>query len=298
MPDTTHAQQFAGLYIELATIRNFRGIDSCQIEFEPKLTLLVGRNNAGKSRVLRAIGIALGGLVPELDDLTVGSAEPATIDIVLAPPPPTHTDADEVFTDAVGQRLAVVPTISEEPLRERFAWRTTIGRSAEGLGARSEMRLLTFDDGQQDWVLQANALNLTRDQRTLFQADLVETKRDLVEELARRGSAVRRVLSDLEVDEHVRADLEKRLNQLGNEIVGSSSALEAVKAALKKLQTMVGIGVPTLSPIPVRLEELSRSVSIDLDTGQGVGALPVRLHGAGAAASRRCRFKVCSMTDA
>jgi putative ATP-dependent endonuclease of OLD family len=281
-PEPTDPQQFAGLYVELVSIRNYRGIDSCQIEFEPTLTLLVGRNNAGKSRVLRAVGIALGGLAPELDDLTVGSTESATIDVVLAPPPPADAASDEIFADEVGQRLGTVPTISEEPLRERFAWRTTIGRSAEGLGARSEMQLLTFDDAQQDWVLQNNAATLTRRQRTLFQADLVETKRDLVEELARRGSAVRRVLSDLEVDEQVRADLEKRLNDLGKEIVGSSSALKAVKTALEKLETMVGIGAPTLSPIPVRLEELSRSVSIDLDTGQGGGALPVRLHGAGA----------------
>ena len=127
VPETTETQQFAGLYLELVTIQNYRGIDGCQIEFEPTLTLLVGRNNAGKSRVLRAIGIALGGLAPELDDLTVGSVAPATIDVVLAPPPPTDATSDEVFADEVGQRLESVPTISEEPLRERFAWRTTIG---------------------------------------------------------------------------------------------------------------------------------------------------------------------------
>lgn len=281
MSETAAATKaFAALYVELVRVANYRGIESCEIELEPRLTLLVGRNNAGKSRILRALGIALGGLPAELDDLTIGSAAPATIDLVVAPPAPATTTDEEVFDKAVAQRLASIQTLREEPLRERFAWRTTIRRSAEGLGARGDMQLLTFDDTKQAWVLQQNAPGLTRDQRSLFAADLVETKRDLVEELTRRGSAVRRVLSDLEVDDATRADLEHRLSELSGEIVGQSATLNAVKAALDELETLIGIGTPSLNPLPIRLEELSRSVAIDLDTGSG--ALPVRLHGAGA----------------
>jgi len=271
---------FAPLYVEMVRIANFRGIEWCEVELEPTLTLLVGRNNAGKSRILRAVGIALGGLAAELDDLTIGSTTPATIDLIVAPPPPTQITDEEVFDQPVGQRLGDVQTLREEPLRERFAWRTTIRRSAEGLGARSDSQLLTFDDTKQMWVLQQNAHGLNRDQRALFASDLVETKRDLVEELTRRGSAVRRVLSDLEVDDGTRADLERRLSELGEEIVGQSATLNAVKASLEDLETLIGIGAPSVNPLPIRLEELSRSVAIDLDTG--AGALPVRLHGAGA----------------
>ena len=50
---------FAPIYVEIVRVRNFRGIDSCELELEPTLTLLVGQNNAGKSRILRALGIAL-----------------------------------------------------------------------------------------------------------------------------------------------------------------------------------------------------------------------------------------------
>lgn len=281
MSDASATQEsFAALYVEMISIKNFRGIDSCEIELEPGLTLLVGRNNAGKSRVLRALGIALGGLPAELDDLTVGGAAAASIDVVVAPPAPATATDEEVFDTAVGQRLQTVQTIREEPLRERFAWRTTIRRSAEGLGARSDMQILTYDDAQQRWALQENAPLMTRDQRSLFASDLVETKRDLVDELARRGSAVRRVLSDLDVDDETRIELEDQLSGLGDQIVGKSATLDAVKKSLEQLETLVGIGSPSLSPLPVRLEELARSVAIDFDTG--AGALPVRLHGSGA----------------
>lgn len=284
MTDTADAgtTAFASVYVELVRIRNFRGISLCELEFEPKLTLLVGRNNAGKSRVLRAVAIALGGVPAELDDLTVGNNVPATIDVVVAPfPPPTSDAAEEVFADAVAQRLAAIQPIREEPLRERFAWRTTIRRSAEGLGARTDAQVLVFDATQQAWVLQQNAPMLSRDQRGVFAVDLVDARRDLVEEFARRGSAVRRVLSDLEVSDETRAELEGELAELGSRIVGASGTLDAVRKALEDLEKLVGsIGSPALSPLPVRLEELSRSVAIDLDTGSG--ALPVRLHGAGA----------------
>lgn len=273
---------FAPIYVELVRIKNFRGLRGCEVEFEPTLTLLVGRNNAGKSRVLRALGIALGGLAAELDDLTVGSSDAATIDIIVAPSPtPTSPTSEEVFADSVARRLGTVQTLREDPLRERFGWRTTIRRSGEGLGARTDMQLLVFDDTQQEWVLQQNAPAMSRDQRLLFAVDLVDARRDLVEELARRGSAIRRVLSDLEVDDATRIDLETQLSTLSSRIVDASGALDAIKTSLEGLEKHVGsIGAPALNPLPVRLEELSRSVAIDLDTGSG--ALPVRLHGAGA----------------
>lgn len=282
-PTTGFSASFAPLYLECLRIRNFRGLQDCVIELEPGLTLLVGRNNAGKSRVLRALAIALGSVPAELDDLTVDSDSEAILEVIVAPLTPQSEDDDDVFTDAVVRRLGAGGTqvVREEPARERFAWRTTIGRSAEGLGARSEMQTLLFDQGSQDWVLQPNPMAMSRDQRSLFLADLIEARRDLVEELTRRGSAVRRFLSDLEVGEAARSELETQLAELSSRIVGESATLAAIREALNELEQLVGgIGAPALNPLPMRLEELARSVSIDLDAG--TGALPIRLHGAGA----------------
>lgn len=119
MEETTASDQFAPLYVESCHIRNFRGIADCSLELESNLTLLVGRNNAGKSRVLRALGVALG-LPADIDDLTIGSVEEATIDVVIAPPPPASIDADEKFSESISGRLGVqIPLIQESPARER-----------------------------------------------------------------------------------------------------------------------------------------------------------------------------------
>ena len=95
-PSTTAAPatKHAALYVEKIMIRDFRGIVSCEVEFEPGLTVLVGRNNVGKSRVLSALHLAMGGRAADVDDFTVGSPTEPEIDVVLAPSPP-HASTDE-----------------------------------------------------------------------------------------------------------------------------------------------------------------------------------------------------------
>lgn len=85
--------------------------------------------------------------------------------------------------------------ISDPPFRERFAWRTHVRRSAEGLGARSGFKILTFDTASGAWVERAGAKELGRDARGLVASDLVNTGRDLMEELSRRARASVRCLA-------------------------------------------------------------------------------------------------------
>lgn len=272
---------FAPLYVERLHVRWFRGIEECNLEFEPDLTIIAGHNNSGKSRILAALSLALGGRAADVDDFTVGGLEEPRIDIVLAPPPPRPEQPDDAFSDTVGRRLGTaVQILQEEPIRERFGWRTYVRRSAEGSGALTETHLLTFDVINRRWTERTDAAGLNPDQRSLFAVDLVDTRRDLMEELGRRGSSIRKILSDLEVDEGRRQALEGDLKSLGATIVARSATLASVRESLEKLHQLIGsMGVPFLNPLPVTLEELARSVSIDLDTG--AGALPIRMHGSG-----------------
>lgn len=268
----------AAVYVELVTLRNFRGIAECTLTLEPSLTLLVGRNNIGKSRLLRAIAVALGGQPADRDDLSVDGPETSEIDVVVAPLP-RRPDADELFDDRVQRRIGrEVQLINEAPQRERFAWRTTIGPSREGTGVRAESKALVFDATIGDWQPTDRALEV--DRGSLLACSLVDAGRDLTEELGRRGSAIRRILDDLEVPPADRAAIETALTDLSATIISSSASLTAVTAALASLTAAVSsIGVARFSALPGRLEELSRSISIDFDTG--AGHLPVRLHGSG-----------------
>lgn len=264
------------LRVELVHVRYFRGIEDAVLSLRGDLTVLVGRNNAGKSRLLRAIALAFGGVRAERDDFTVAdSARLPVIDIVLAPP-----GDDSAFDDRVREIFGtyVQPTASGG---ERVAWRTTIAPSAEGWGARAERRFLTYDVPSDGWSSSPGAAEVAQRHLRVVSAEVTPTGRDLASEVARPGSAIRRVLDDLEVDEAARVALEADLVDLGGRIVKNSSALAAVRERLGALTAAVhGIGAPQVSALPGRLEELVRLIEIALDTG--AGPMPMRLHGSGA----------------
>ena len=271
---------FASLFVSSIRTENFRGIVECQIDLERDLTVLVGLNNVGKSRIMRALALALGHVAANKDDLTVGTQEDAVIDVYLSPASATAT-GDEIFDDRVIARLRAPQTISEAPERQRFAWRTRISPSGEGYGARADHYQLTYDHGQESWSESNLPSTAFLEQRSVAAADLVNTGRDLASEITRRGSSIQRILDDLEVDEDARTQLEEALGSLSDRVVHASGSLGAVQAALEALSKSIdGLGAPSLRPLPLRIEELSRSVSVNLDAG--TGSLPMRFHGAGA----------------
>ena len=303
---TSQARDFAPLYLSSAHIKNFRGITECRIKFEADLTVLVGPNNIGKSRVMRALALALGAAPASRDDFTVGEDVDPTVDVVLSPVvSPIASSAspqqgregqlaadvpggesgrgsdDETFDERLVPRLgAAIAVVSSDPDRERFAWRTCIRSSLEGHGARVEHLQLTYDEGNGTWNAPMG-YTATRDQRSVVAADLVNAGRDLAGEMGQRSSSIRRVLDDLDVEDNLRAQLEADLSALSAKIVNASSSLGAVQESLGALEESIdGVGTPSLQPLPVRLEEMSRSVSVELDAG--AGPLPMRLHGAGA----------------
>jgi len=67
--DETGAQRGGGetLQLERVTIKNFRGIDAWDIEFKPGFNLIKGENGKGKTSVLEAIAVGLGGFVAGLE---------------------------------------------------------------------------------------------------------------------------------------------------------------------------------------------------------------------------------------
>ena len=288
-PQVPQPDGFANLYVERVVIENFRGL-RCAIDLEPDMTLLVGRNNAGKSRVLRALTVALGGARSDVDDLTVGMETPATIDVFIAPLARDEIGErsdEEPGAEDFGPRLREIlgmglQQISLSPSRQRFAWRTTLEPSSEGLGARASRHLLTFtgtSDGG-SWSLRDRPLGLTREQLALVNAVDVPAQRDMDQELGRSGSAIRRILSDLEIDEAAREGLERDLTELSGRIVAGSATLADMRIALQEMTRYIGgIGEPILRPVPSRLEELARSVVVEMNTGSG--SLPARLHGSG-----------------
>lgn len=284
----------AAVSVERIMIRNFRGIRELDLHLRPGLTLLVGRNNVGKSRILRALRVGVGGARAERDDLTVGSSRRAEIDVVAAPrPPPSpnggapsastepRTQAEEVFDRSVSELLGgEVSEISLEPLRQRFAWRTTITSSSEDTGAQSQSHIMTYDLQNERWYTSEISPSLKRGQRNIFAVEYVGAQRDLAKELQHRGSALRRILNDLNVSEEERGDLERKLSELGEDIVNRSGTLRDLRSNLETLnQFLDAIGEARVNAVPDSLEELARTIGVSFGTDEE--QLAARLQGSG-----------------
>jgi putative ATP-dependent endonuclease of the OLD family len=272
--------EFIELFVESVRVKNFKGIGNTELLLEPDVTFVVGRNNAGKSRLLRALAIAVSSVRSEPDDITVDSEEETWIEITIAP---RNSDSSGTFAPRIAARLnRYIQLVSRAPDTERICFRTTIKRSIEGYGVRvnDDHQAMRFDLSSNSWTDDPiDHLRLV--ERQVLSGVFVSTKRDLVEDLTQRNSAIRRLLTDLEIDDSVREDLEEKLTKLSGEIVSSSQSLASVQESLVDLTKLVSsLGEPGVRALPGRLEDLWQAVSIDLDTGGG--GLPARFHGAGA----------------
>jgi predicted ATP-binding protein involved in virulence len=61
-----------GVVIDRVTIENYRSIERMELKFRNKLTLLIGENGAGKTTVLDALSVLLGGTMPRWGSVNDG----------------------------------------------------------------------------------------------------------------------------------------------------------------------------------------------------------------------------------
>lgn len=87
-------------------ISGFRGYaEPVRVEIERNLTLLLGRNDAGKSSILDALELYFSGGKPDRFDFTVGGSGPVRIDCAFDELPPTLVLDESARTTWAAQRL-------------------------------------------------------------------------------------------------------------------------------------------------------------------------------------------------
>ena len=260
----------ASVFVQSIHLRNFRGIESFTIDFEPSVTVLVGPNNVGKSRILRAIDLACGGATADRDDLTVGGPGEALITVVLAP------SSGNVFGDAETRLLGAGLQLT--PDGDRFAWRAAISSVGTG-GIAMESRVLLWDSSANEWSFTERAQRLTADQARVTRTVAIGTSRDLAEEIGRRGSTARRLLDHLEFDPATQETIEADLRSLTATISESSPTLQAMRSALAEVEGLTTSGSAQVNVLPSTANELARTASIGFGTQET--HLPMRFHGSG-----------------
>lgn len=155
--------------LDLLRVRNFAIIDALEVRFEPGFNVLTGETGAGKSILVDALHLALGGRA-QADGVRTG-AEEAEVEALFRPRDPSRLDARlaELGLPAGGEELLVKRTVQREG-RSR-AW--VNGALATAAQLQAATRALLDISGQHEHVGLLDAA----------------THLDLLDVFARAGSA-------------------------------------------------------------------------------------------------------------
>ena len=258
-----------GIFLNNIRIKNFRSIENIDLNLG-KTNILIGQNNSGKSNLLKAVDIALGGYreVSESDIFVAANErlsrdKTAIIDILLKP-----VNAEGIIEKTFSYFWTSVFT---------DVWITTDETNGDFVGIRT---IIQFDLKKNDYSLfrkpinewnssideakVGNKKNFGNDMVDFITSFYMDAHRDVVEDIRNRKSYFGRATSQNNLPDEKVSELEEQLNLINAEIVKNIPALQ------KTNQTMSAIGktMGALSSV-VEIEPLARKVS-DLHKGMDI----------------------------
>lgn len=268
-----------GLRLAAVRVENFRALRDLYMTLSNKTTVLVGENNSGKTSLLQALGVALGHRRSRLEDLfdgPSGRADQFQIDLRIEP-----TTGDD-FADPV--RDIVTHAVQLDDINY-VALRVSGQVSAEGWDIRIKRRFLKgwgTDAASASTVEVLDSPLVSRDALGLLHYDMLDARRDIVEQLRNRRTYWGRTTSSVSIADKVRSDLEQALAKLSDEVTNKSNVLTQVKDDLSALSSALSQGSLNveLEALPRSIDDLIRSMDIVL-TSPGSSTFPVGNQGMG-----------------
>ena len=253
------------IQIDMVRICGFRGISNIEIAL-PRVTVLLGQNNAGKTSVIKALQLAIGDYSRYLSDEDFHISEEGkhqeaiTVDIRLIPLADKARASE--FSEEWQQELG--PKIQAEADGKQYVAIRTIAKPDRVKGGyiieRYEMESWPVYTG---W----EKVNFRKKLGKRLEAVPfipIDAQRDIHTELKEKSSFVGRVLSSVEYDDADVAELERMVAEVNKEAIEKSEPLKRLKTHLDNLnQSFEGSGQTELTPFPKKIRDLSKRFSVN-----------------------------------
>lgn len=253
------------IQIDIVRICGFRGISNIEIAL-PRVTVLLGQNNAGKTSVIKALQLAIGDYSRYLSDEDFHISEDGkrqeaiTVDIRLIPvaDKARASEFSEEWQQELGAKIQ-----AEADGKQYVAIRTTAKPDRVKGGyiiERYEMESWPVYNG---W----EKVNFRKKLGKRLEAVPfipIDAQRDIHTELKEKSSFVGRVLSSVEYDDTDVAELERMVAEVNKEAIEKSEPLKRLKTHLDNLnQSFEGSGQTELTPFPKKIRDLSKRFSVN-----------------------------------
>ena len=274
------------ILIDTIRIAGFRGIKNLVVSL-PRVTILIGTNNSGKTSLLKAMQLALGDYSRYLseEDFHIGAnnnrVSEILVDVRIVP-----VDDDGVRTQIFNDEWVTEfgDKIKAEANGNQFvAIRTRATKNPIKGSFDSSRSTLERWPNLKTWQTENIKETKIRTRLESIPFISIEAQRDIHHELKERTSFVGKVLSSVE-DEYDPAEittLESLISDINDEAVKKSSVLQNLKTHLEKLNhSFEGSGSAEIMPFPKKIHDLSKHFSIHVGESSS-NTFPMEYHGMG-----------------
>lgn len=272
------------ILIDTVRVAGFRGIKSVEISL-PRITVLIGTNNAGKTSLLKALHLSLGDYSRYLseEDLHIGNDEKSASEILV--------DIRIISVNANGDRIQAFneewatefgDKIKSEANGNQYVAIRTLSKPNLTKGGFDTTRFsLEKWPVYDDWQTEKIKLTPLRSRFLSMPFISIEAQRDIHQELKEKSSFVGKVLSGIEYNQADVTALELQIKSINDEAVNKSSVLQSLKTHLGKLnRSFQGNGNAEITPFPKKIRDLSKHFSVHF--GESIGGIfSMEYHGMG-----------------
>ncbi|MEI6222951.1 MAG: AAA family ATPase [bacterium] len=272
------------MLIDSIRVAGFRGIKNLEISL-PRITVLIGTNNSGKTSFIKAIQLAMGDYARYLseEDFHIGPDEKRVSEIIVdIRVVPAALDGSRVPNFDVEWLTEFGDKIQSEANGNQFlAIRSRTKSNVTKGGFETIRTTLEIWPLFSDWTttkIKETKLNFRFDSLPFIS---MEAQRDIHQDIRDRSSFIGKILSSIEYNQSDVLLLEARIKEVNDEAVDKSQELKSLKDHLENLnQSFGGYGGAEVTPFPKKIRDLSKNFSVHFgDTNDN--SFSMEYHGMG-----------------
>jgi len=260
-------------------IMNYKSIKGAVLCFGEK-TILIGKNNSGKSSVLEAIKLGMSyesidsGYVYQTNESPFTYDKKVVIEMMFSPINQNGEIIDE-FDDewllAFGDRI----TIAEQ---QSFSFQTTLEYSKERQGYINTKKLIKVWSDDVNIESETDKKISREDLENIFLL-YIDAQRDLSKDIYDKHSRWYKITSNIKFSEEDTADILEKIDSINSKVIASNSILADISNNLKN-STSDKESEITISPITRDLGHLNKGMNIYYNN-ESVKNIPVEQLGLG-----------------
>lgn len=273
------------ILVNSVRISGFRGISNLEISL-PKVAVLIGQNNAGKTSIIKSLQLALGDYSRHLtdEDFYIDNNDDVRSKIIVdisIVPVDESSKRKKTFSD---EWVEVFGELVQADLEDNdfVAIRTICKKDSIKGGFKISRYPLSRWAEFENWTDESAKINNKISKRIdAIPFVAIDAQRDIHQELREKTSYIGKVLSDISFESEDKQALEELIAELNERAVEQSSVLSQLKTHLDFLsQSFEGQGKTDITPFPKKIRDLSKRFSIHFGEDE-TNSFSMEYHGMG-----------------